>query len=311
MNYKRSPEKEPELVDSLTPGSSQQMAPPVIPPIAPVNQPIIQPTPKIVPRGTLPGMPPSVTPDEISGYIRQNKMNMSKFGPQQQVDLQNALSNQRNSLGYKITDAGKGFADALMQGVARAGNPGWQQQFENQSNLEGQQQLDTLQKAHSQQAEDVKAGMSLDMSDPNSNISKTYRDSYAPIFAKMGYSPDSLKRMSASQIGTVAELGVKYADVQVQNELKMMGLRLQEMAGLASIQNQKSQRQGEALKQLVGMPWYSRLMHPDISGALEQEAGLNEDKGPMKFSTEEEAKAANLPDGTRVIINGVSGTWKH
>ena len=33
--------------------------------------------------------------------------------------------------------------------------------------------------------------------------------------------------------------------------------------------------------------------------------------GPLSFATEADAAKANLPNGTPIIINGVSGTWKH
>lgn len=226
--YVMSDEGLPDLKGDLTPGTSQQAAPvpftqplqtpaPAVPPVVP------QSPPTNVPRGTnaavptkLPGMPASVTPDEIARYVQGQKMQLDKFGPQQQVDLENRLVDQRNSLGYKVADAGKGFADALMMGVAGAGNPNWQGQFENQQNELAKEKMDVLQKAHGQQLQDVESKMKLDLSDPTSTASKAYKASFAPVFAKMGYSPKDVDRMSGSQIATVADLGVRFADSQTK-----------------------------------------------------------------------------------------------
>ena len=45
------------------------------------------------------------------------------------------------------------------------------------------------------------------------------------------------------------------------------------------------------------------------SGAKQQE-NANPATGMAKFNSESEAEAAGLAPGTKVIINGVQGTWK-
>lgn len=275
-------EEDPKLTNQLTPGTSTQeppMAPPPavqMPPAPPTVAPQAPVQSKPLLAKPLPGMPPDVTPDELGEYLNKQKQGISKFGPQEQMDLENSLAARRNSLGYRATDSLKGLSDALMQGVAGEGNPGNQAQFEGKEMTQGQERLGVMQKAHEEQGQDTEAGMKIDMMNAQSPISKAYRQSFAPIFTKMGYSPKDIAKMSASQVGTVADLGVRFADAQTQLELKEALLGVEKYKTSAEIANQQSERKMDATKQLGGMPWYSRLFHPGISGALEKQAGLNE-----------------------------------
>lgn len=272
-----------ELKNSLTPGSSQQLQAPAIPPPIAAPEPIVpkqvdaQPIEQNVPQRTLPGMPPGIGADELSPYINQQKTAMGKYGPDQQMALEKSLMDQRNSLGYKVADAGKGFADALMQGVARAGNPGWQQQFENQNMAQGQEQLGVMEKAHAQNLQDTQANMQMDMMNPSSAVSKSYQQAATPIFKQMGISLENVSRMPASQIETIATLGLKSQDIQLQSELKKLLLTLQGTGQEANVANQKAIRQQTAQKELGDMGLISRnITHRGLANKLEEEAGLTD-----------------------------------
>jgi hypothetical protein len=242
-----------KLQGDLSQGTSDQ-----IPPVAgvfsppPKNQLFQEPPMEKTMQGTmaqpvgsqpkLPGMPPGIGSDEIMRYIQQQKGQLNKFGPQQQVDLENNLINQRNSFGSKLTSGLKGFGDALMQGVARAGNPGWQQQYENQQMAQGQEQLGTLQKAHEGQIQQTKMGMDLDMANPTSSISKAYKESFIPIFEKLGYSPKAVDKMSGAQVATVADTAVKYADTQTKLEIQKALMEIDALKTQAGITNAQQER---------------------------------------------------------------------
>lgn len=258
-------EEDPTLTNQLTPGTSSQ-----VPPTAPPPPPVMAPEPpQIAPQAPIqakpplakpmPGMPPDVTPDELGGYLNKQKSNMGKFGPDDQMNLVNDLAAQRNGLGYKATDALKGFSDALMQGVAEAGNPGNQAQFENLNMSQGQERLGAMQKAHEGQMQETEAGMKMDMMDAKSPISNSYRQSFSPIFSKMGYPPASVAKMSAAQIATVADLGVRFADAQTQLELKKALLGVQEMSATGTLENQKAQRSQEEQKMKLEHPFLSAI----------------------------------------------------
>lgn len=282
----------PQLMGSLTSGTSQQAAPvpapspsqtinqdgkqydftpgangsltAKAPPGAPLNLNAPPPQAK-----TLPGMP--IGADELGQYIANQKQAVSLYGPDQQMALEQKTLSDRNSFGNQLTSGLKGFSDALMQGVAGAGNPGNQQAFENQQDQHAREQMDVLQKAHEGQLQQTETGTKLDMMDPSSSVSKAYRQSFSPIFAKMGYSPKEISRMSASQVGTVADLGVRFADAQTQLELKKAMLGVETYKAGAEIQNQKNQRRMEGAKGLASLGVMGGFLHPEAKKEFEAE----------------------------------------
>lgn len=227
----------------------------------------------------LPGMPPDVTPDELERYLGRQRQSIEKYGPDRQFDQEMSSLRARTSPGMALAGAGATFADGIMQGVARAGDPGFSRQQQDQVNQVSGEAAGALERARKGSGEQVEAEQKIDAIDPKSVLSQAYQKAFAPIFVQMGYNPKSVGSMPASQIQTLADLGVRYADAQTQLALKKAMLEVQTLTAQANISNQQSQRHEEALKTLEGMPWYSRLMHPGISGALSKEAGLDEGAG--------------------------------
>lgn len=166
----------------------------------------------------LPGMPPSVKPSDIESYLVRQKEQLGKYGPESQMSLQKDIDARRNSLGYKVADAGKGFADALMMGVAGAGNPGWQQSFREDENRAAEQKMRALKEAGESNINQINAGMILDEFDPGSALSKSSQMTYEPLYSKLtelGFQPNALKNMSKSQIETAMALMTKFGGDQL------------------------------------------------------------------------------------------------
>lgn len=206
-------------------------AAPAIPP-----SPIATPPPQNVPRGAFPGMPPSVTADELQGYLSRQKQSLSKYGPEAQMNLQNKTLSDRDSLGSRLTSGAKGLGDALMQGVAGAGNPGWQQQYENRQDQVAREQMDTLQKADDGNLRRTASSMNIDRMDPGHVLSKSSQETYAPLFEKLGYSPESLKGMSGANIENAIALMAQFGGAEKQAlikeyELEIERARLEAMMG--------------------------------------------------------------------------------
>lgn len=286
----------PDLMDTLTQGTSTQNAPMTVqpppptmapPPAAAPQQPAADMNVPAAPQTSpqLPGMPPSITPDKLAGYLNMQKQGLDKFGPEAQMQLQQALNARKGSMGYKIADAGKGFADALMQGVARAGNPGWQNQFESQQNQYAADQMNTLRGAQEGNIKNTEAKMTLDKMNPNSDLSRNSQESYGPLFEKLGYKPDKIKGMSASNIESALNLMTQYGGQEVQAkikefELQIERMRLAEAAGKnsadAEIQRQKVRT--DAAKELLDKSKNARVLGipipftNDVSGKEEDAA---------------------------------------
>lgn len=234
-----------------------------IPKPAPVAPPAMPPQAPQVPAGLPPSRPipgmPNVPHQELEDYLSKKRQAISRFGPDEEMNLQNQLDNRRNSLGYKVTDAGKGFADALMQGVARAGNPGWQNQFENQENRIAQGQMDTFRSARDTNMKQTEAGMSLDKMNPNSEISKSAQASYAPLFEKLGYQPAAISGMSAANIDNELGMMTQFGGAEIQAKIKEYELAIERARlGQATAKADSDERiaqKGQALgaaKELAG-----------------------------------------------------------
>ncbi len=189
----------------------------------------------------LPGMPPGVSPDEIEGYLGKQRGQLAKYGADDQMAQQARINMSRNSLPYQVADAGKGFADALMTGVARAGNPNWQGQFEQQQNEAGNQNLATMRGANEANLKQTEAGMNLDKMDAKSTLSKSSQQTYAPLFQKLGYPPEAINKMSAANIENALGLMTQYGGEQVKAEIQKMQMQLE----LAKIQSMAANTRSE------------------------------------------------------------------
>ncbi len=248
-------EDDPELLSGLTPGSSQQIAPAPPPPVPPpatiaAPAPVVAPPRAVAPAAAppaaaapppqpLPGMPPSVTPDDLAKYIGQKKQQMNRFGPDEQIALQNNLNARRDSLGSRATEGLKGFGDAIMMGVARAGNPGWQQQYNQQENQYAQDQMNTLRGAGEANMKQVEGNMTLDKMDPQSSMSKQAQQTYAPLFKKLGYNPNALSTMSAAGIDNALAMMTQFGGMEIQAKIKEYELAI-ERARLQAVTDKTS-----------------------------------------------------------------------
>lgn len=179
------------------------------------------------PAQKLPGMPPSVTVDELTPYLTKQKQQVSRFGPDETINLQNSLNQRQNSLGNRATSGLKGFADAIMMGVARAGNPGWQQAYDQSEQQFGQNQMASLKDARDANFKQVESGMTIDRMDPASPVSKSAQQAYAPLVAKLGYPPAALSGMSAANIDNTLQLMAAYGGKEIEAMIKEYELAIE------------------------------------------------------------------------------------
>lgn len=227
----------------IPPTSSQMpaMSPPIAPPpMAPPVQPQLPtqaPAAPAMASKPMPGMPPSVTPDELQGYLNKQRESIGKYSPDEQYNREMQIGNQRNGLGNRLAYAAATFAGPeYTKGI----DDRWNAQLSGEVGARERSRAGTMEKAG--------AESKIDMQDPGSIASKTYQNAYADIFSKMGYSPESVAKMPASQIQTLADLGVRYSDAQTQAELKNLSLMLQGMSAKAMAANQESQNRRENQK---------------------------------------------------------------
>lgn len=182
-------------------------------------------TPKFDPNSGLPPASPQQASiaqpnNAISDYLGQQKQQIGgQYGPEQQMAVSNDILQRQNGLQGRLANAGTGLADALMQGVARAGPSNFQSNLQNRQNQQGQMQLETLKNAQAGNLQNIEAKQKLDAMDPNSAQSKAAQASQGLFLSALGFDPKTISKMSASQIpeaiSTIKDLGIKDRELAV------------------------------------------------------------------------------------------------
>lgn len=292
--------KDEELIDGLTPGTSEQVPPVALAPTPPMPTkpapaPAIPPSPAVVDSNPapmpapamspkLPGMPAGVSDTDIKGYLSGLRGKLGEYGASDMMKMREDLNRRRNSLGYKATEGLKGFADAIMMGVAGAGNPGFKSQFQSDERAYADANLQALKDARATNLQEVQAGIEIDKSDPGSPISKAAQASFGPLFQKLGYQPNSIKGLSAANIESALALMTQYGGKEIEAIL-----RGQEMK-LAVQQYEEAKRHNEELESLQAID-DKRAAAEEV---LQQSSSLN----PFRWKQRAEAKD---------IISGLAG----
>ena len=115
---------------------------PPVPPVRPqLTTPLVPPTPQGY------QIAPNPAVGQAQDYIQGQKEAYNQYGPEQQLALQQALQQKYGGLQGKGSVALGGLADAIMQGVARAGNPGFEEKIIGQQQANIKQATEAMQKA--------------------------------------------------------------------------------------------------------------------------------------------------------------------
>lgn len=165
------------------------------------------------------GMPPVAAPppqmpmndmpqpnSSIQDYIASQKAQIGKYGPEEQMAVSKNLLGAQNGLSGRVANGAATFADALMQGVARAGNPGFAAQLQQRQQNQANTQLEALKSAHGANIENAGANQRLDAQDPMSALSESKRAQNGPILQAMGFDPKTIGKMSAAEMDTTLQI---------------------------------------------------------------------------------------------------------
>ena len=160
----------------------------------------------------------------------------------------------------------------------------------------------------------TQAGMELGKMDPNSALSKMSQDAYSGPLKKLGYSEADIAKMPASQIESVAQVALKYGDIESQKELKEATLQLTATMNQAQIANLKAQQearttelkrqQEEANKALDTEAASHWLMHPILASQARSRLAAGSSGGAPAAATAEAP-----PHGMTVVQNGHTYNW--
>jgi len=247
-------------------GSSTARGIPSAPPM-PVMPPTPPPAPAFNPQAGLPPPPappmppPAVMPtppqpvqDDLSNYYGQKKAALEKYGPEQQMAVEEAIMKGRRSPGAIAGNAMTGLADALMQGVARAGPSNFQQNLQGRQDKTEEGYRSAMEKAQTGKMAQTSAQMKLDENDPKSLPSLAAQRANMSTLVAAGVPKEAIPFMPASLISDIGTKNITLMDdrqkMMLEQAYRMAGLDLQAAQLAATIANQKSTRRMEGAKGL-------------------------------------------------------------
>lgn len=177
------------------------------------------------------GMPPQAPVSPLTASLNQQRQQANQYGPEQQMQVSKNLMQQQNGLRGTVANAGTGLADALMQGVARAGNPGFQANLQNRQAQQAGTQLEALKGAREANNQNLETNQKLDSMDPMSPVSKTAQQTYGALLLRNGFKPEQVAKMPASSIAQLT--GQTVEALKAESEAKMaaatLGLKGQQL----------------------------------------------------------------------------------
>lgn len=271
---------------------------------------------------------PGHTPASIDQWVQGQEKQVDQYGPEQEKAVIDNILQSRNSFGSRVANAGAGLADSLMQGVAQAGPGHFQENLANRENKTQEIAAGELPQLAGMNRQNMGEKQALEGMTSGSPLGASHAAALKPILQQLypGKTDAEYAAMLQNPQATAANLGIpasvleskaKLAQAQAEMEIqrgtananrlnqeesrKLEAQRLAQEAAKAAAdeKNQGEQRQHEALTELGKKSWISRVLHPGISNALEEEAGLNAPKGggAMQVNSQEEYDA--LPSGAR------------
>ncbi len=214
------------------------------------GMPKFNPQAGLPPPAPMPVQPPQspvLGANSIQDYVGAQKAQLDKYGPDQQKAVTNQLIQQRQGLGSKIPVALGGLADSLMQGVARAGNPGFADRIQGQQNLLAGEKMGAMEKAGTQNIQQTEAKMKLDAIDAQSPLSKSKQQEYEPLLTKLGYKKEQIARMSSSDIENATALMAQFGGKEIEAVIKRfeLGLEAQKTAETGRHNRAEEEAKGE------------------------------------------------------------------
>lgn len=273
-------------------------------------------SPQFNPKAGLPAPTPAPTAPVpqtggIANYLAQQKADIGKYGPEQQLAVAKSIADRQNSLGSRLANAGAGLGDALM-GVAGKQSPGFQRNLMERNQSQNALQMGAMEKAGPQQMAQVEAKMKIDSQDPNSALSASQREQKGPILQAMGFKPETVQNLSAAEmdqaINILKDVGIKDRELMVKKlelGLKQRELNETERGHKAEEAIKGEEVTGKAASEIVKPPTslLERITGPNTAAqrvgaerVLAKQAGIA-------------APAAVGPYGMETMNNGKAYVW--
>jgi hypothetical protein len=217
-----------------------------------------------------------------------------QYTPDRRNDLYAMLLQKRGGMGNAIGSGLASVGDAISRGYGRVNTDFLNKTQEGQDAAvkEGLGAFDDAQKATLQA---TSAGMELQKLDPNSAASKIAKEAFAPLLKKLGYSDESLARMSGANVESVAKVASEYGGKEMESLYRQAMLVVQQQQAAAEAASKKGAARADALKTIASHP-VSSILPTAANRALKEQAGLTsgttgQTAGPYGAEIERNGKA--------------------
>lgn len=191
------------------------------------------------------------TQDLLGAETAQKMEQAGQYGPDQEKMVLDQIMKNQGSIGNRAARGFAGLGDALM-GVAGKSGPGFLNSLENRENNQAKMALEANPMLQKMNAEQMGQKQALEEKDPNSPLSRAAQDAYESIFRRMGYPPGSTKNKAASELRTIASLGVEMHGKELEDAVKAAELKINSGRLQQEISNQERQRELEETKLKTG-----------------------------------------------------------
>ncbi len=239
---------------------------------------------------------PGHSPQDLEGYIASQTAQIDKYGPEQEKAVMDSIVKGRGSLGRGVSHAGATFADALMQGVAGAGNPGFAKNLdENQARVDEMRlkepQVEQAMNAQNMGAKEKLAGMTS-----SSPLGASMTAPLAAFFKRVGVPESEIPKMLANPAAARGVVEPFAAVMTAEDKMKMetmlrqleLGQRDEQIRGTLANQEaqtalDKSKQEQDALKTISNQGPLDSILHNRWTSegkALREKAGLDKPEEP-------------------------------
>lgn len=198
---------------------------------------------------------PGLQPDDLTNYIKGQETQLDKFGPEKQAQVMQSLQKGYQSPGNVLAKGGATLADAIMQGVARAGSSGNLAAIDQREQQNLQRAAETGKNLNEQNQQGVKEKMALEQMTGKSPLGSSYIASLEPLVRKLypNLTDEQWGKISSNPTALQAMLGPSVDMKKVEGELAMRDAMLGATSEhyRAEARNQEAQRKEEDLKSRI------------------------------------------------------------
>lgn len=254
---------------------------------------------------------PGLQPGALDQYIQGQESQVDRWGPEKQAALMEHLQKSYKSPGAILAKGGATLADAIMQGVARAGNPGNLAAINEREDKTLNRAAEMGKSLQEQNLAGIKEKEGLESQSPNTAlgganlpaiqaVARMYKMEPAQVQAMMKSNPQTALKL-LDQVGQFATGQMK---AQIEQTMKLLEIQVQQsnaqaMQGIAreGKQTEAQKVKQEGLKEVANHPF----LHPVNAWKANEEManGVAGSAQPQKIGSRAQFDA--LLSGTQFV----------